>query len=151
MLILKLVLQTSKKMAWTELLRLTIGINLGLLWTQWWTLCKATWHPHSAPCPVHVARNTQRITATLTWHTKARGSAHWLLIVSQLKAPVEKRSTQSMYNMVLYKSVRSTILSDNIQQVTRGLRLIFSLWLIHLYTQNARVVCLTLTTTALSQ
>jgi arylsulfatase A-like enzyme len=72
-------------------------------------------------------------------------------IVSQPKAPVEMKSAQSMYNMVLYKSVRSTILPDNIQRVTRGLRLIFSLWLIHLYTQNGRDVCLILTTTAVSQ
>jgi len=61
------------------------------------------------------------------------------------------RATQSVYNMVVYRSVRSTILSDNIQRVTRDVPLIFSLWLIYLYTQNARDVCPIVTTAAVSQ
>jgi hypothetical protein len=93
--------------------------------------------PH-VPRTWHATCNTRCIAATLTWHRKARGPPNWPLIVSQHKAAVEMRSTQSMYNMVLYKSVRITVLSDNIQQVTHGLRLIFSLWLIHLYTQMPR-------------
>jgi hypothetical protein len=134
-LILKLDLQTSEKMAWTELLRHMIGITFGLLWTRWWALWKTAWHPQSVPCPVHMARNTKCIAAMVTWHRKARGPAHLPFIISRPKAPVEMTSTRSMYNMLLYnmllyKSVRSTILTDNAQHVTRGLDLIFSLWLI---------------------
>ena len=78
--------------------------------------------------PLYRAYGKQHRTYVCHAHLTRKGLWIHSFVVNCL-AVVEMRSAQNAHNMVLYKSVGSTVLSDYIQQLTLELLLIFALWL----------------------